>query len=134
MNLTHDTSCELQGAFVEMMTEYGKAKNKDLWPDLDLIYDESDPVQGEFLDETDEIIIKIAQCETIRDAIETMVHEYQHYLQGGSSGACDWHDRYFDMGYDYESHPYEIQAEDIVKRDAGLFMPDNYMLDSGVCI
>ena len=117
-----------------MMTEYGKAKNKDLWPDLELIYDESDPVQGEFLDETDEIIINIAQCETIRDAIETMVHEYQHYLQGGSSGACDWHDRYFDMGYDYKSHPYEIQAEDIVKRDAGLFMPDNYMLDSGVCI
>ena len=59
MNLTHDTSCELQGAFVEMMMKYGKAKNKDLWPNLDLIYDESDPVQGEFLDETDEIVINI---------------------------------------------------------------------------
>ena len=90
MNLTHDTSCELQGAFVEMMTEYGKAKNKDLWPDLDLIYDESDPVQGEFLDETDEIIINMAQCETVRDAIETMVHEYQHYLQGGTAGAVSY--------------------------------------------
>ena len=134
MNLTHDTSCELQGAFVEMMTEYGKAKNKDLWPDLDLIYDESDPVQGEFLDETDEIIINIAQCETVRDAIETMVHEYQHYLQGGTTGATNWHDRYFELGYNYENHPYEIQAEDIVKRDADLFMPDNYMLDSGCCI
>ena len=134
MNLTHDTSCELQGAFVEMMTEYGKAKNKDLWPDLDLIYDESDPVQGEFLDETDEIIINIAQCETVRDAIETMVHEYQHYLQGGTTGAANWHDRYFELGYNYENHPYEIQAEDIVKRDADLFMPDNYMLDSGCCI
>jgi hypothetical protein len=38
------------------------------------------------------------------------------------------------MGYDYKNHPYEIQAEDIVKRDAAEFMPDNYMLDSGVCI
>ena len=134
MNLNYDIACELQGAFVEMMTKYGKSKNKDLWPELYLTHDPDDPVQGEFLDELDEIVVNMAQCETIRDAIETMVHEYQHYLQGGSGGACDWHDRYFDMGYDYESHPYEIQAEDIVKRDAGLFMPDNYMLDSGVCI
>ncbi len=134
MNLTHDTLCELQGAFVEMMMKYGKAKNKDFWPNLDLIYDESDPVQGEFLDETDEIIINMAQCETVRDAIETMVHEYQHYLQGGTAGACDWHTRYYELGYNYDNHPYEIQAEDIVKRDAEQFMPDNYMLDSGCCI
>ena len=134
MNLTHDTSCELHGAFVEMMTKYGIPKSKDSYPVLELIHDTSDPVQGEFIDESDEIIVNMAQCETIRDAIETMVHEYQHYLQGGASGACDWHDRYFDMGYDYENHPYEIQAEDIVKRDAGQFMPDNYMLDSGCCV
>jgi hypothetical protein len=31
------------------------------------------------------------------------------------------------MGYSYEDHPYEIQAEDIVKRDADQFMPDNNM-------
>jgi hypothetical protein len=28
------------------------------------------------------------------------------------------------MGYSYEDHPYEIQAEDIVKRDAAQFMPE----------
>ena len=134
MNLNYDIACELQGAFVGMMTKYGKSKNKDLWPELYLTYDPDDPVQGEFLDELDEIVVNMAQCETMRDAIETMVHEYQHYLQGGAAGACDWHTRYFEMGYDYENHPYEIQAEDIVKRDAGLFMPDNYMLDSGCCI
>ena len=134
MKLNYDTACELQGAFVEMMTKYGKSKNKDLWPELYLTYDPDDPVQSELLDEVDEIVVNIAQCETIRDAIETMVHEYQHYLQGGTAGAADWHTRYFEMGYDYENHPYEIQAEDIVKRDAGLFMPDNYMLDSGCCI
>ena len=134
MNLTRDISCELHGAFVEMMTKYGKAKNKDLWPELDLISDPEDPVQGEFLDETDEIVINMAQCESVRDAIETMVHEYQHYLQGGSAGACDWHTRYYEMGYDYENHPYEVQAEDAVKKDADMFMPDNYMLDPGVCV
>ena len=134
MKLNYDIACELQGAFVEMMMKYGKSKNKDLWPELYLTYDPDDPVQGEFLDEVDEIVVNMAQCKTIRDAIETMVHEYQHYLQGGASGACDWHDRYFDMGYDYENHPYEIQAEDIVKRDTEQFLPDNYMLDSGCCV
>ena len=129
MNLTHDMSCDLHGVFVEMMMKYGIPKSKDSYPVLELIHDISDPVQGEFLDESDEIIVNMAQCETIRDAIETMVHEYQHYLQGGSGGACDWHDRYFDMGYNYEDHPYELQAEDIVKRDADEFMPDNNMLD-----
>ena len=134
MKLNYDTACELQGAFVEMMTKYGKSKNKDLWPELYLTYDPDDPVQGEFLDELDEIVVNMAQCETMRDAIETMVHEYQHYLQGGSTGACDWHTRYYDMGYDYENHPYEVQAEEAVKKDAHMFIPDNYMLDSGACI
>jgi|TARA_R110000765_G_scaffold27304_1_gene66397 hypothetical protein len=123
MNLTHNTSCDLHGAFVEMMMKYGKPKNNENWPDLCLTHDPEDPIQGEFIDESDEIIINMDQCATIRDAIETMVHEYQHYLQGGSSGACNWHDRYFEMGYSYEEHPYEIQAEDIVKRDAEEFMP-----------
>ena len=63
-----------------MMTKYGIPKSKDSYPVLELIHDTSDPVQGEFRDESDEIIVNMAQCETIRDAIETMVHEYQHYL------------------------------------------------------
>jgi len=134
MKLNYDTACELQGAFAGMMTKYGKSKNRDYWPELCLTYNPDDPVQGEFLGETDEIVINMAQCKTIRDAIETMVHEYQHYLQGGTTGACDWHTRYYDMGYDYENHPYEVQAEDAVKKDADMFMPVDYLLDSGVCI
>ena len=37
--------------------------------------------------------------------IQTLVHEYQHYLQSPS-----WFKRYYDMGYGYNDHPYEVQA------------------------
>jgi hypothetical protein len=37
--------------------------------------------------------------------IQTLVHEYQHYLQSPS-----WFKRYYDMGYHYGNHPYEVQA------------------------
>ena len=61
MNLSHDTLCDLQGAFVAMMMKYGKSKNRDYWPELYLTHDPDEPVQGEFLDETDEIIVNMAQ-------------------------------------------------------------------------
>jgi len=34
-----------------------------------------------------------------------MVHEYTHYLQDPK-----WMTRYYNMGYTYKTHPYEIQA------------------------
>ena len=37
--------------------------------------------------------------------VQTLVHEYQHYLQSPS-----WMKRYYDMGYDYHTHPYEVAA------------------------
>ena len=36
---------------------------------------------------------------------ETIIHEYQHYLQSPS-----WYTRYYSMGYRYDNHPYEIAA------------------------
>lgn len=37
--------------------------------------------------------------------IETLIHEYQHYLQSPS-----WMKRYYNMGYTYDNHPYELSA------------------------
>jgi len=37
--------------------------------------------------------------------VETLVHEYQHYLQSPL-----WMKRYYTMGYNYNDHPYEVQA------------------------
>ena len=45
---------------------------------------------------------KMVNKETI---IKSLIHEYQHYLQSPS-----WMKRYYNMGYDYDNHPYEIQA------------------------
>jgi hypothetical protein len=36
---------------------------------------------------------------------ETLIHEYQHYLQSPS-----WFTRYYNMGYCYSDHPYEVAA------------------------
>ena len=45
---------------------------------------------------------KMVNKETI---IKSLIHEYQHYLQSPS-----WMKRYYNMGYDYSNHPYEILA------------------------
>ena len=52
-----------------------------------------------------EIIIYYPRMETKRHIIETLIHEYQHYLQSPS-----WMVRYYNMGYDYNNHPYEVAA------------------------
>ena len=37
--------------------------------------------------------------------IQTLIHEYIHYLQSPL-----WMKRYYDMGYEYDTHPYELAA------------------------
>ena len=46
----------------------------------------------------------------IRDTkhiIQCLLHEYRHYLQSAT-----WFKRYYAMGYDYTTHPYELAAID----------------------
>ncbi len=38
--------------------------------------------------------------------VQTLIHEYQHYLQSPV-----WMKRYYNMGYDYTNHPYEVAAK-----------------------
>ena len=66
---------------------------------------EQDDCHAEF-DRTDNSIVIYYPNMTSREhIIKTLVHEYQHYLQSPS-----WFKRYYDMGYDYGNHPYEVQA------------------------
>ena len=37
--------------------------------------------------------------------VQTLIHEYQHYLQSPR-----WFQRYYNMGYRYDNHPYEVSA------------------------
>mgnify|MGYP003625559606 FL=1 len=51
------------------------------------------------------IVIYYPKMEDREHIVQTLVHEYQHYLQSPS-----WMKRYYDMGYDYHNHPYEVAA------------------------
>lgn len=60
---------------------------------------------GEFVSDENEIIIYSDNITSKSDLAKTMVHEYTHYLQDPK-----WMTRYYNMGYTYKTHPYEIQA------------------------
>ena len=66
---------------------------------------EEDGCHAEY-DRTDNsIVIYWPNMKSRKHVIETLVHEYQHYLQSPS-----WMKRYYDMGYRYDNHPYEVAA------------------------
>jgi len=98
---------------------YGHSKFFDTFPYLEFetsIYgrlaDEED--DGETGEETPEaefdridnsIVIYYPRMQNREHIIQTLVHEYQHYLQSPL-----WMKRYYTMGYDYSDHPYEVAA------------------------
>ena len=51
------------------------------------------------------IVIYYPKMKSKRHIVETLVHEFQHSLQSPL-----WMKRYYTMGYDYNDHPYEVQA------------------------
>ena len=57
-------------------------------------------------DRTDNsIVIYFPKMVSKKHIIQTLVHEYQHYLQSPI-----WMTRYYNMGYNYSDHPYEVAA------------------------
>ena len=93
---------------------YGFSKHQDDVPWLDFVEDDLG-MMGEYVADENSLIIYPNHIHTYDDLIETIIHEYQHYLQSPT-----WMERYYNMGYDYKTHPYEIQAENIAKRDKNL--------------
>ena len=66
---------------------------------------EQDDCHAEY-DRTDNsIVVYYPNMKSRKHIIETLVHEYQHYLQSPS-----WMDRYYKMGHSYDTHPYELAA------------------------
>ena len=54
---------------------------------------------------TNSIVLYYPKMKSRKQIIQTLIHEYQHYLQSPS-----WMTRYYKMGYDYNNHPYELAA------------------------
>lgn len=94
----------------ELINHYGESKhfNNTPWISIeDSPYDDADDPNliGEFCSMANELIIYWKNIKSKEDLIRTIIHEYQHYLQSPS-----WMKRYYNMGYDYSDHPYEIAA------------------------
>jgi hypothetical protein len=65
----------------------------------------TDTCMGEYRHWDNELIIYYNNCRTIKDLVQTMIHEWQHQLQPMS--------KYESMldEHGYEEHPLEIEAE-----------------------
>ena len=66
---------------------------------------EEDKCHAEYDRIDNSIVIYYTQMKDREHIIQTLVHEYQHYLQSPS-----WMKRYYNMGFRYDNHPYEVAA------------------------
>ena len=77
----------------------------DFEPSLKSKHTGEDHTQAEWLHDYNTIVLYYKHMESEKHLAETIIHEYQHYLQSPS-----WMTRYYNMGYNYSDHPYEVAA------------------------
>ena len=68
------------------------------------VWKSDEDVSHEYCSMNNEIIVYYPNMKSRKHIIETLVHEYQHYLQSPL-----WMKRYYTMGYTYDNHPYEVK-------------------------
>lgn len=95
----------------KVITHYGESNHHDTIPDINLEskmcpHIPQDAI-GEYCPVYNEITLYWKNIPSTEILIRVLIHEYQHYLQSPS-----WMTRYWNMGYDYGTHPYEVQAWD----------------------
>lgn len=87
--------------YIEYETSiYGKLSGEE----DDGTFGEQSP-HAEFDRMDNSIVIYYPKMVSRKHIVQTLVHEYQHYLQSPL-----WMTRYYNMGYDYHNHPYEVAA------------------------
>jgi len=95
----------------KVMSVYGESKHHSHPPFVSIedtpYSDEEVPkdLYGEYCSMLNEITLYWKNIPSLEVLIRTLVHEYQHYLQSPS-----WMTRYYNMGYNYNDHPYEVHA------------------------
>ena len=109
----------LENVYPWIKNHYGRSKYKKQFPSIKYetnIYarlsgnpiadgEGSEDIVGEYDREMKTIWIYYPNINSELHLIKTILHEYQHYLQSPS-----WMKRYYDMGYEYDDHPYELKA------------------------
>jgi hypothetical protein len=107
--------------------EFGSSKHYNDYPYVVFEFDE-EGICGEFFPHNNQIIICTPALDSIEEFIETIIHEYIHYMQSKT-----WFTRYSNPPYrkneltaeefvDYllrgdPTHPYEIEADKVAKRN-----------------
>ena len=116
--------------FPKIEKHYGFSKFQECTPYVELhknIYEkysgeegasgDEDGCHAEYCSMMNEISIYYPNMKSRKMIIETLIHEYIHYLQSPT-----WFKRYYDQyGHDYTTHTYEIEATSFEK-DYKLFI------------
>lgn len=94
----------------KVIKHYGLSNHHNHTPYLvieDTPYSDADDPDliGEYCMMMNELVVYWKNIKDTESLIRTIVHEYQHYLQSPS-----WFSRYYNMGYHYGNHPYEVAA------------------------
>ena len=82
----------------------------------DIYYDLSiSDLLGEWVSSDNEITIYVGEIHDLEEYIQTIIHEYIHYLQSPTWYTRHWNRMRVDFmtGKDYFSHPYEAEAEEV---------------------
>ncbi len=88
---------------------YGLSKYQTEYPHLILNTDEEDIMGGYYCHDLNEIQINYQGFDDSKECSEyytrLVTHEFIHFLQSPV-----WFKRYYRMGHDYITHPYEVEA------------------------
>lgn len=88
---------------------YGLSKHQKDFPTVLIETEEEDIMGGYYDHDLNELTINYQGFDDSRECFEYYTrlvnHEYIHFLQSPS-----WFKRYYRMGHDYITHPYEVEA------------------------
>lgn len=88
---------------------FGKCDRKKrdliLKPKENIKYIKRSKVFGTYCSYRNTIYIYLNNCETIKDIVSTIIHEYTHYLQSSTKYS------YYQSVYYYTQNPFEIEAK-----------------------
>tara|TARA_B100000470_G_C19498304_1_gene261920 strand:+ start:144 stop:512 length:369 start_codon:yes stop_codon:yes gene_type:complete len=110
MNKKDKILMDVKTIFDDVVKYYGYSKYQNTTPFIEIedspYSDADDPnLIGEYCNLNNSLIVYWKNIKSKEQLIRTIVHEYKHYLQSPS-----WMTRYYNMGYNYSDHPYEVEA------------------------
>jgi hypothetical protein len=100
--------------------KFGLSKHYNDYPYVEIDMVETNNPLGEFISDNNEIIIYPKAINNMDEFIGTIIHEYTHYMQSPS-----WYTRYLNnltideviKNLPSPSHPYEIEADEVAKKN-----------------